>query len=303
MAKTRELRRRIRAIGSTRKITHAMELVAGAKMRRAAAAVLGTRRYAELAWELLAEVRRRADIIQHPLLEARAPVRRSAILVVSGNRGLVGAFHERIVARVLAVIRAEPSSPLVLTSGTIARDLLHRRGVSIEADFPKKDLLADPTDASPIAKFLLRAFQALEVDRVVMVYVDFHSVLRQETAVRVLLPVGEPNAALGTVAEQSVSLHPSPSPLSPRLDYLFEPSPEHVLEAIVPNLLTIQVYQALLETTASEHAARMVTMRSATENADEIHDEFVLAFNDARKASITQEILEIVGGQRGVTRE
>ena len=290
MAKTRELRRRIRSIENTRKITHAMELVAGAKMRRAQATVLGTRRYAELAWELLAEVRKRSEIIRHPLLAGRTPIRRSALLVVSGNRGLVGAFHERIVSRALELVAGETVPPLVVTAGRVARDLLHRRGVVIEADFPKKDLLASPDDAAPIARFLLAAFGRGECDRVFLVYADFVSVLRQQTAVRVLLPVGE----------QGIRNEESGIRAEPAVEFLFEPSPTRVLETVVPNLLSIQVYQALLETTASEHAARMVTMEQATDNADEIRDDLFVAFNDARKAAITQEILEMVAGQRGV---
>lgn len=300
MAKTRELRRRIRSIENTRKITHAMELVAGAKMRRAEGAVVGTRRYAQLSWELLHELKRRSEVVHHPLLAGRDPVRRSAIFFVSGNRGLVGGFHDRLLSRGLEMLAGEPTPPLVVTTGKIVRDLLARRGVPIAADFPKKDLLAHPDDAGPIARFLLRAFLAGECDRIRMVYADFHSVIKQDVRVRTLVPVGEPDAALGMTdaSDAPVSRRPGLGDI----DYVFEPSPTAVLEMIVPNLLMIQVYQALLETTASEHAARMVAMRNATDNADEIHDELVLAFNDARKAGITQEILEIVAGQRSAQR-
>jgi F-type H+-transporting ATPase subunit gamma len=303
MAKTRELRRRIRSIGSTRKITHAMELVAGAKMRRAQTTVLGTRRYAELAWELLSEVRNRSEVARHPLLDGRSPVRRSALFVISGNRGLVGAFHEHVLARALALVAEDSSAPLVVTMGRIVRDRLHRRGVAIDADFPKPDLLTAPADASPVAQFLLSRFLSGEVDRVRLVYADFASVLRQDVRVKTLLPVsGDADHELGTVVARAVSpLTPRPSSHSP-VEYLFEPSPTTVLEAVVPKLLSVQVYQALLETTASEHAARMVAMRNATQNADEIHDDLVLVFNEARKAGITQEILEIVSGQLGISR-
>lgn len=299
MAQTRELRRRIRSIENTRKITHAMELVAGAKMRRAEHAVTSTRRYAELAWELLSELRLRSDVAQHPLLAGRSAVRRSAIFVVSGNRGLVGGFHERLLAGALEVIAKESVPPLVVTTGKIVRDALVRRGVTIHADFPKKDLLADPSDASPIERTLLTAYLNGTCDRVFMVYTDFHSVTRQEVRVRTLLPVDATDPFLGSVdsaPERSIQ------PPGVAIDYLMEPSPAALLEAVVPNLLAIQVYQALLETTASEHAARMVAMRNATENASDIHDDLVLEFNNARKAAITQEILEIVAGQRSAHR-
>lgn len=301
MAKTRELRRRIRSIENTRKITHAMELVAGAKMRKAQGVVTSTRRYAALSWELLSEVRRRSDVTRHPLLAGRHPVRRSAIFLVSGNRGLVGAFHERILVRAALLLSQEQTPPLVVTMGRVVRDALHRRGITIAADFPKKDILFTPEDASPVARYLLSAFLSGTVDRVHMVYVDFVSVLRQEVHVRTLLPVGEPDPFLGR-ADEGDGTPPLALSSPSAVDYLFEPSPKAVLEAIVPQLLALQVYQALLETTASEHAARMVTMRSATENADELHEEFLLAFNETRKAGITQEILEIVSGQQSVVR-
>jgi F-type H+-transporting ATPase subunit gamma len=278
-----------------------MELVAGAKMRKAQVVVTGTRRYSALSWELLSEVRRRSDVTRHQLLAGRHPVRRSAIFLVSGNRGLVGAFHEHILARTATLLLREPTSPLVVTMGRVVRDHLHRRGITIAADFPKKDILFTPEDASPVARFLLSAFLSGAVDRVHMVYVDFVSVLRQEVRVRTLLPVEEPDPFLG-YADDGDGSPPPTQDYTPAVDYLFEPSPEAVLEAIVPQLLAFQVYQALLETTAAEHAARMVIMRNATENADELHEEFLLAFNEVRKAGITQEILEIVSGQQSVVR-
>lgn len=321
MAKTRELKHRIRSIENTKKITHAMELVAGAKMRRAEGTVLGTRRYAELSWQLLDEIRQRGDTARHPLLAGqpaaasphppasdreairagRDPIQTSAILVVSGNRGLVGGFHEHIVSRALTLITNETRPPLVVTTGKVVRDILHRRGVAIHADFPKKDLLASPEDAAPIARMLLSAFLEGTCDRVLMVYVDFRSVMRQDVQVRTLLPIGMPDADLGMTSrgEKHSEVRSSSGAA---VEYLFEPSPSAVLEAIVPNLLSIQVYQALLETTASEHAARMVAMRAATENAGEIQDDLTLAFNEVRKAGITQEILEIVAGQRSMNR-
>lgn len=303
MARTRELRWRIRGITNTRKITHAMELVAATKMRRAAEAVLATRRYAELARELLREVRRRSDVAHHSLLEGRTPVRRALLLVVAGNRGLVGAFNQRIVALVHRILRAEEVPTRVVTTGRVAARLLHRTRADIAADFPKKDLLADPSDAAPIADFLLDTFQAGETDRIRMVYADFHSVMRQEPRVRTLLPVGDTDPLLVAVGEKETSaLDDAESRGQRRPEYLFEPSAKAVLEAVVPDFLSIQIYQALLETTASEHAARMVAMKNATENADELKDDLTLALNQARQQHITKELQEIVSGSAASSR-
>lgn len=293
MAKTKEIRRRIQGMQNTRKITHAMELVAATKMRRAIAAVLATRRYAQLAWGLLAEVRRRSDVAHHPLLEGRAPVRRSLLLVVAGNRGLVGAFNQKLVALALATARAEGVPVRMMTAGRVAARLLRRAGAEVVADFPKKDIVAEPRDASPIARELLRAFVSGDADRVRMVYADFHSPVRQEPRVRTLFPVGEPDPALGLLEGEPTDRAALPEPQG---EFLYEPSPPDVLGSVVPNLLSIQVYQALLETTAAEHAARMVAMKNATDNAEEFAEELALILNQARQQQITRELQEIVAG-------
>lgn len=254
-----------------------MELVAATNMRRAAAAVLSTRRYAELARELLWDVQAHGKTTAHPLLRDRVPVRESLLLVIAGNRGLVGALNQKVVNLALSVLRAEEVPVRVITAGRVAARLLRRAGVEVVADFPKKDLLAEPRDAAPISAELLRQFLDDGVDRVRIVYADFHSAARQEPIVRTVLPVGAPRETRGA-----------------REEFLFEPSSREVLDAIVPNLVSIQVYQALLETTAAEHGARMVAMKNATDNADELGDELTLTLNQARQQQITQELQEIV---------
>ncbi len=272
-----------------------MELVAATKMRRAGVAVLASRRYAELAWELLREVKAQSEVTRHPLLAGRSPVQSSMLLVVAGNRGLVGAFNQKLVSLAMNVLASEAVPVRVVTAGGVAARFLRRAGVDVVADFPKKDILASPEDASPIADELLRRFQSGDTDRVRMVYADFFSVVRQEPRMRTLLPVGDPDPSLGALAGNAA--RPSASePAALDRDVLFEPSSSAVLNAIVPNLLALQVYQALLETTASEHAARMVAMRNATENAEELTEELTLAINQARQQQITKELQEIVSG-------
>lgn len=296
MPQTRDLRRRIRATHNIRKVTHAMELVAATKMRRATAAMLATRRYAELAWELLRDVRSRTDVAHHPLLEERSPVRGVLYVVVTGNRGLVGAFHQRLIARALVSVRAEVVPVRVITAGRVGARMLQRAGLPPVADFPKKDLLAEPEDASPLATEALRQYLAGEADRVRLVYADYHSPSRQEPVVRTVLPVvaGEASVRDAAGPRRDGSLvdinHARPP------EFLFEPSPQDVLRAVVPNLVAIQIYQALLETTASEHAARMLAMRNATENAGELLGDLTLTLNQVRQQQITRELQEIVAG-------
>lgn len=296
MPQTRDLRRRIRSVHNIRKVTHAMELVAATKMRRATAAMLATRRYAELAGELLRDVRPRTDVAHHPLLEERSPVRVVLYVVVTGNRGLAGAFHHRLIARALVSARGEAAPVRVITAGRVGARMLQRAGLSPVADFPKKDLLAEPEHAAPIATEVLRQYLAGEADRVRLVYADYHSLVRQEPVVRTVLPVGEPGQRLDDRMDERTRPSPTPGPRTPTPEFLFEPSPRDVLRAVVPNLVAIQIYQALLETTASEHAARMLAMRNATENAGELVDDLTLTLNQVRQQQITRELQEIVAG-------
>lgn len=294
MPSFRDYRRRIRGVQNTRKITHAMELVAATKMRRATNAVLATRRYAQLAWELLRDVQQREEVVHHPLLAGRPEVKRRLLLVITGNRGLVGAFNQNIAAAAVAVLALLPRSTDVVTAGRVAARLLQRAGAHIVADFPKKDLFADLADAAPIADFLLQRFLNGEADRVDMAYADFVSTTRHEPRVRTLLPLGIPDPALGRVSENDAPRHT----LHARSTYgfLFEPDPESVLRAVAPNLISVQVYQALLETAAAEHAARMLSMKNATENADELVDDLTLTLNQVRQQRITRELQEIISG-------
>lgn len=262
-----------------------MELVAATKMRRAAAAVLATRRYAELAWELLRDVRSREEIVHHPLLEGRAEVRRRLVLVVAGNRGLVGAFNQNIVGTALHMLGEHTPPSDVVTAGRVAARLLQRAGKNLIADFPKKDVLADPAEVAPIAEFLLERFITGEADRVDMVYADFLSPTRHEPRLKTLLPIEMP-------AKDPVRTGRFDS----RVEFLFEPTPTEVLQAVVPNLVSVQIYQALLETTAAEHAARMVSMQNATDNAEDLVQDLTLTLNQVRQQQITRELQEIVSG-------
>jgi F-type H+-transporting ATPase subunit gamma len=299
MAKTREIRRRIRSITSTRKVTKAMELVASAKMRRAVTAMQAARGYANLAWQLLLNVARRTDAEQHPLLR-RGEATRVGVLVVTSNRGLVGSFNTQLISAVLGFLRGERSEGAdVVLVGRKGRTLLVRAGVNLTGVFEKLDVVTDVEHVRPIARLALDSFLAEKLDRVVLAYTDFKSTLVQKPVLRQILPIEPADILAGTagVADRGEVVE------SAGVEYRFEPNADFVLEALLPRLLEMQVYRALLESAASEHAARMVAMQSATDAAGDLIDELSLAYNQARQQSITQDLAEISAGAAALTAE
>ncbi len=305
---TREIKRRIRSIKNTRQITKAMELVSAAKMRRAVQNVLATRTYAALGWSLLTELSSRTDPSHHPLLQKRDEVKRIGLVLVTSNRGLCGGFNHQVTNRANAFIRKHQSQQVELGADLVAvgrrgRDIMFRYGQAVVAEFTKADLTTRVEEVRPIAKLLIDDYLSGRYDRVVMAYTDFISPLIQKPRIRQLLPiVPEPDAELGggrlpgepKVREaDTTATHVS-------YEYLFEPTPDEVLEDLLPRLIEVQVYQALLESDASEHSARMLAMRNASDAAKDMIDSLTLQFNQARQAGITAELAEIIGGRVAV---
>lgn len=292
---TREIKGRLRGIASTRKITKAMELVATAKMRKATEAVLASRTYARLAGELASRLAGRASAA-HPLLRRR-PVRRVAVVACSGNRGLCGSFNSQLVGLINAQRReweSRGASVELLTFGRRGRDSLLRSGAAVTADFIRPDVLTGTQQLRPLVRLVLDGFTERRWDEVWLAYTDYVSALSQVPRLLPLLPLrpAEADVQLGAVGRQA-------GPEAPALgaaEYLFEPSPEAVLEAVLPRLVEVMLYQAGLESLASEHAARTAAMRNASEAASDLLDSLSLAFNRARQASITAELADISGG-------
>lgn len=302
MAKTREIRRRVRSITSTRKVTRAMELVASAKMRRAVAAMQAARGYARLAWQLLQNVAARTDAEQHPLLR-RGESKRVGLVVVTSNRGLVGSFNTQLIGAVLAFLndqeRLPPQAVDIVLVGRKGAAPLRRAGFNLAAAFEKLDVITDVAHVRPIARVVIEDFLAEKLDRVILAYTDFASTLVQKPVLRPILPI-EPAAVLsGTVG---VPENDGPASTMP-FEYRFEPDPNFVLEALLPRLLEMQMYRALLESAASEHAARMVAMRNATDAAGDLIAELTLAYNQARQQAITQDLSEISASRAALTTQ
>jgi F-type H+-transporting ATPase subunit gamma len=290
VASVQDLKRRIRSIQNTRKITRAMELVAAAKLRRAEARITALRPYAETMAELIAGVGRAAASVRLPLLEQREEIDAVAIVPLTGDRGLAGAFNAQIMRRTFALersLQAEGKKVTWVAVGKKGRStLIFRRRELAGAYLGFTDR---PTyeDAQAIAHRVGELFTSGEADRVVLVYNTFISALTQRVTEQDILPISRDILETDEAERQADVL---------RGDFIFEPEPEQILERLLPVYLETQIYRALLESTASEQGARMTAMRNASKNAGELIDSLTLSMNRARQAEITQEILEVVGG-------
>ena len=276
MPSLRDIRRRIRSVRNMSQVTRAMQMVAASRMRRAQQRVLASRPYSEAVRVMLGELsQQRADpMTLHPLLRTR-PVRTRAYVIFTSDRGLAGALNSNVLRRATEEILAQPSDPEVITAGRKGQDFYTRRGRRLAATFIGLGERADYQDIIPIARVAIDAYTNETVDAVHLVYPRFVSTLTQAPTVVQLLPL-QPLEEHGTT-----------------LEFIVEPSPEEILNALLPRYVEVQLYQALLETTASEHSARMMAMRNATDNALEIVQSLTLSYNKARQAAITKEITEI----------
>ncbi|MDD9988658.1 MAG: ATP synthase F1 subunit gamma [Spirochaetaceae bacterium] len=291
MASVREIRRRITSVRNIAQVTRAMEMVAASRMRRAQEQALASRPYAAKAWEVLMHLTAMVGGDHHPLLTEPEATRTAALVVVSGDRGLAGAYNGNVMRAALRFVDANDFQARMIAVGRKGRDLLLRGGHDLLAEFV--DLPARPaeSDVAPIASVAIDAFLSHEVDCVYIAYTDFINVLRQEPIMRQLLPVRTGDPGSRVLAE---FLHGDPPEQTN--PYIYEQGYAELVDTIVPRFTELQIYQAILESLASEHSARMVAMRNATQNADELVDELTLSYNKARQEGITTEMLDIVGG-------
>jgi F-type H+-transporting ATPase subunit gamma len=301
MASAREIKNRIRSVKNITQITRALEATSASKVRRAQARVLASRAYAEKAWEILLNVQKssRSGTALHPLLTPRSEVKNIKVLLITGDRGLAGAYNTNMIRTARRFAQRLGKSASYVTIGRKGRDSLIRIRENVVAEFPNRD---NPTlmDISPIAKLAIDEFLSGEVDEVFVAYTDFINTLTQAPRVLRLLPL-MPYETDDQVMAEMVKEAPAVSAGVSNYDY--EPSPEAILEEIVPRFTTLQLYQAVLEAQASEHSARMVAMRNASDNAASLTIDLTLAYNKARQAAITAEILDIVGGAEALQGE
>jgi F-type H+-transporting ATPase subunit gamma len=280
MINIRLVRRRIRGIRGIAKITKAMEMIAASKMRRAQERGLAGRPYAEKITQVLADLAALSDAgrAPHPLLQRR-PVNKIAIVHITPDRGLCGGLVANLNRRAAGFILEQEAPVTLIVVGRKGLDFMRRYGPDIGAEFTQLGDRPTLLDTLPISRIIIDDYTSGQVDLVYLVYARFISTMVQRPQVQQILPV-----------------EPAAIPTAQNVDYIYEPAPAAVLDQLLPRFVEMQVYHAILESIASEQSARMVAMRSATDNANELIQDLTLMYNKARQEAITKELLDIVGG-------
>jgi F-type H+-transporting ATPase subunit gamma len=295
VATVQDLKRRIRSVGNTEKITKAFELVASARLRRAESRIDAMRPYADRMLELMGITAQAAGSVRLPLLERRENVSSVALLPITADRGLAGAFNAQVLRRAFALereLRRDGVEVKWLASGRRGRSTLTFRRYELIQAWQGFSERPEYADAQAIAQRASELYANQEVDRVVVIYNRYKSPLVQLVTVQDLLPIPEKVIERSEGEAERADL---------RSDFIYEPEPEQILERLLPVYVETELYRALLESAASEQGARMTAMRNASKNAGELISNLTLAMNRARQAEITQEILEVVAGADALT--
>lgn len=274
MASLRDIKRHIKSVNNIKKITRTMEMVAGAKMTKTLSVLLSSRPYAQLAWNLLLNLAPKAEKELHPLLQIRE-IKNSLIVVITSDRGLCGAFNMNIIGEALRQIKDKETS-FLLTVGKKGRDFFLRRGYRIIAEFTGLGAPVPFISITPISQIIIDEFIRGNVDEVKLVYSDYISnVIQRPTTIR-LLPFQQEKPEEPFLAQ-----------------FIYEPSPSEVIAALLVRIIEYKIYAAVLESQASEFSARMMAMKNATENAENLIQNLTLSYNKARQEGITKELTEL----------
>jgi F-type H+-transporting ATPase subunit gamma len=287
----REIRRRIRSVGNLSQVTRALEAVSASKVQKAQIAVRATRPYAHRAWEIIVNLAGAQEEPAHPLLTHREPVRSAVIVVFSSDRGLCGAYNHNVLRAATDYAQRLAVPVRYIAVGRRGRDTLWRTRADLLAEFHGLPSVPGLLDVSPIAHAATQEFLDGHADEVFLAYTDFVNLLRQRPVIQRLLPLRPSALEEQAACEYVVDMQPVGV-----AEYIYEPSREAILDAVLPRFTELQIYQAALEASASEHAARRMAMRSATDNAEDLLRDLTLMRNKARQHSITRELLDIAGG-------
>lgn len=296
MTTAREVRLRIRSVRNIAQVTRALQAVSASKVRKAMAAVMNTRPYSTKAWQVLTHIAGQPGKANlHPLMTSRSEVGSVLVVLLTGDRGLAGAYNSNIVRFTLKRFNDYPVPVRYLTVGRKGRDLMIRRRMEIVAEF--SNLPADPsfTDVTAIGRVAVDEFLLGKVDEVYLAYTVFVSMANQIPTIKKLLPLDIEEDKERVQAFDVAVRGPSAA-------YIYEPGQVEILDEIIPSFTALQVYQAILESLASEHAARMIAMKNATESATELASGLQLEYNKARQQSITNEMLDIAGGAEAMAQ-
>ena len=288
MPSAREMRLRIRSVKNISQVTSALETVSASKVKRAVQATMNTRPYAEKAWKVLTHLANQpGSATMHPMLNERAKVEKVLVILITSDRGLAGAYNMNIVRQALLAFQEETPSVSFITVGRKGRDLLLRRRKNLIAEFSNLPAAPAFIDISPISRIAIDDFMTGKVDQVYLAYTDFVNMIIQKPIIRKILPIDVEKANPST-ASHSV--------------FTYEPDGQELLDLIIRRFTAMQIFEAVLEASASEHAARMVAMRNATENAQDLSVALQLEYNKARQQSITNEMLDISGGAEALAK-
>jgi F-type H+-transporting ATPase subunit gamma len=296
-----DLKRRIRSVKNTQQITRAMKFVAAARLRRAQEKAFAARPYTRALARVLHSAVVRVPEMTHPLLQRR-PEKNVLVLVVSGERGLAGAFNANVIRRTIEFLRGRPQQEVeIISLGRKSRDAMRKQPWKVLAEYVDITTKADPASAAEIAQRVSAIYESGEVDAVYIIFNEFKSVLAQTLTVEKLLPI-EPEAvaASARLPADKAAGGKSPEGETPEgqtpVDYIYEQPPAEIFGRLLPRYVEVQIFRALAESAASEHAARMTAMDSATNNAGDLIDQLTLYMNKVRQAAITKEIIEVVSG-------
>lgn len=314
MLSLRETKVKIRSINNTKQITKAMEMVSASKMRRSQMVALNSRFYCEKALQILGNLSEHTDYNLHPLLKKR-PAEKIALLVITSDKGLCGGLNSNVLKKAQQFLKPFDSAQGrgkkadIITVGKRGRDFFLWRKFNVAAEFVGLGDSVKIEEVSPIADSLIQWYQDQKYDSIMAVYTNFLSTLKQEAVVQQVLPISI--EAIKKIVERILPERGRYADLKQEqkketaypyyYEYLYEPSPESVLSNLLPALIHIQVYHMILESNASEHSARMVAMKNATENAQKLIEELTLHFNKVRQSAITKEISEITAGAEALT--
>lgn len=289
MPSLKDVQNKITGVKKTKQITKAMNMVASAKLRGAQSRIERFRPYADKFYEMLGELAGKADEGAHPLLTVRDEIKNVGILIITSDRGLCGSFNAHMIktAKVLAQEKASAGKNVKFYSvGKKGREFARKSDFELVKDWPDQMNSFDFTLANTLGMELINAYMEGELDEVILVFGEFVSMAKQEPITRTILPLSQQEAA----DEEAAGAAPSGG------EYIYEPDVEGLLAELLPRFIKVQIYRGLLDTSASEHAARMTAMDNATKACDDMIDSLTLVYNKTRQAAITKELMDIVGG-------
>ncbi len=309
MASTKEIKRRIKSVKSTKKITKAMELVAASKMKRAVSSTLASRLYAEYSWEVLTSIAKNTEKITHPLFVERE-VKNILLLLITSNRGLCGAYNTQVIKKVLTLLKEENVSGNIdiITIGKKGDTMMRRIGKNIIASFFELPNNVSLFDIVPISELAINEYNLNHYDKVLVAYTDFISALSQKPNIKQVIPVSKTElkellseTGFQKFSEARLQGDRSLASAEKATDYLFEGDQKALIGSLAEKITRMQIYQMFLESNASEQSSRMVAMKNASDAAGEMIDDLTLVFNKARQSNITREISEISAGMASVS--